>query len=152
MWLLLRIWLDTKAPLRILCWFVVVGWALTLSIYPLFLAIGLAPQTLAPLVLDVILRPPVLWLLIAIFAVISVSDAALYLVRCKRCSKGLFVDRINLFSFSVEPEIRHYRANAFLNSYRSGAVLDLATKGRLNCSWCGHELGTKPDYVVSAPQ
>ena len=88
---------------------------------------------------------------------------------CDRCRRRLFAEaRSQVFRRSLksheyqgmvggwvrsmaEPD-RDYRAKTFLGSYRMGAILGMALRGRLRCQWCGHEDGVKPDYVVTSPQ
>lgn len=150
MWLLLRAWFESKPVLRALCQLVVLGWMLSAIGYVLVLAVFLAPSKFAwatPLFFNL----PVLALAFALIAAIGISHLLLYLPTCVRCTKRLFTDGPRTLLWRLSPDIRHHRAKTFMNSYRMGAIAELARTGNVSCSWCGHELGTKPDYVVSAP-
>lgn len=149
MWPLLRLWVESKDTLRIVCLIVVAGWLLGIGMFVL-VAVGVFTRDVA--VVSFLFSRAALTALVLSGGVIAVANFWLLFPRCARCSKLLFDDGSRTLMRDHKPDIRHHRAKTFMNSYFRGAVLGLATTGRLICSRCGHELGKKPDYVVIAPE
>ena len=106
------------------------------------------------------------FLVMYVAAVVS-GVAALVLYwwrRCDQCRRRLFAENsppAGVTPPSGQPWLdrdwwirntaqapRDYRAQQLLGSYRTAIVVRLALTGRLRCQWCGHDDGTKPDYVA----
>lgn len=148
---------DRQIQTRILCIFALLTWAVLLA----SLAFGAfyiwVLHTDGPVVGASQFLSVVFWVAILHGA----SLAGLWLWRrCDRCGRRLFAEgRRTLLSPSGRDNLPHwgrmlvdrerdYRARTLLGSYRTAAIAQMATSGRVRCQWCGHMDGDRPDYVV----
>jgi len=149
MWPLLRLWIGSKEALRVVCVIVVAGWVLAVAF---FVTAVVASAPAAQAFMRFAFSGPGLVALVFTGGAVGIAHFALLFPRCARCSRLLFDDGRLGSGWDVITDIRHHRAKTFMNSYRTGAIVELAITGNMNCSRCGHKLGTKPDYVVTAPE
>jgi hypothetical protein len=110
--------------------------------------------------------PAILGVYVSGLAAWVVTGALYWWRRCDRCQKRLFAENASLIGAPPPSGLsplgrnwltrlsaqlpRDYRAKPLLGSYRRAIVFRLALTGSLRCQWCGHEDGTKPDYVAKA--
>lgn len=146
MWQLLGLSLESKSVLRAICLTVIVGWILRVAFFAMIVVVITTQSAVIP---SWVFSPIGLACLFAV-SIGVIANWLLLLPKCARCTKQVFDDG-PIFRRGA-PDIRDYRAAIFMNSYRMGAIVKLARTGSVNCSWCGHELGAKPDYVVLAQE
>ena len=73
--------------------------------------------------------------------------------KCDRCGYRILHPQSGITGYAQrkgQARMPNHRARKILGSYYCGALVEAATGGA-HCLWCGHEDGTKPDYVVTAP-
>jgi hypothetical protein len=145
MWFYLQTWLLDRRNLRLLCVLVVAGWILAIGWFAFIVSLALLPS-IATWAGSLIFSRPFYWIAPPLLLALVLPQWLLYLPTCPRCSGRLF--SVKQSSSLLKTTAHDYRAEQFLFSYRSGAILKLARTGELRCMWCGYQLGTKLDYTV----